>query len=242
MTRNSTSSISVSAQEAQRFRPLASERWTLAFCTLLFAVLAIFVGGATVVGVAKTPWFILMLAPALAVIGALTLLVGGEAAAAFRLLIVIDAEKVRLRLPRRRGHVLLPATDETVPLKLIKAIETRSETFRQLGVVAIQQAYRLILSDGTAVDLGADRQFKEALFGNATAALTARAGIEIRNIGMVDGSPGILAAWGTSCPPWSTPSISDDDIEKRVIASCRALKFMTASITLVTLARLIARR
>lgn len=226
----------------ERFRPSAGERWGLAFCTALIGFLAAFNVAIALAMLVPAPLLAVALILAGLVIAALAVRVAGETAAAFRLSIAIDAGTARLRLPRRRGHILLAAIDETVPLASVESVETRAESFRQLGVVAIQEAYRLVLTDGRSIDLGADRQMKPKLFGAAAAAIAARRNLAIRNLGMVDAAPGFLAVYGTSAPPWSAPSMTEAEIGARVTASARAFKLIAASATLVAIARLIARR
>lgn len=225
------------------FAPGAGERWALAICTGLIAILAAFLM-AVFVGVAVgSPLIALVfLLPSAGVMIGLVWLIAGEMLAAFRLRIAVGADRLSLKLPRRRGHVMLPRVDTEISLASIGAIERRGEVFRQLGVAAIQDAYRLTLKDGSEILLGADRQMKPPLIGEAAAAIAARLKIAVADLGMVDGAPGVLAVVGTSVPEWSAPSLPREEIEKRVSASARAYKIMAVSATLFMLIRLIARR
>lgn len=223
-----------------RFKAGAGEKATLAICTALMAILALFVSGVAIAS--KSLIAAALLAPSAAVLIGLCLLIASEASAAFRLGIEIDGDVLRLNLPPRRGHALLPAVNRETPLSSVAAVETRSEVFRQLGVTALQQAYRLKFSDGSTVILGADRQMKQPLFGPAAELIAERARTPIADLGMVDGGAGFLAVLGASVPDWSAPSLPADAIEKRRKAAAHAFQIMTLTAALVTLARLIARR
>ena len=220
----------------------AGERWTLAICTGLMALLGAFVVAVAVGTVASSPAAAALVALGGAAIVGVGLLVVGEMLAAFRLRIAVADGRVELRLPARRGHVVHAEVNETIALASIDRIETRAEAFRQLGVAAVQQAYRLRLKDGRAIDLGADRQMKPPLFGRAAEAIAAAADAPIEDRGMVDGGAGVLAVVGTSVPEWSAPSLAAGDIVKRRAAAARAFSVMAWTAALVALARLIARR
>ena len=111
-----------------------------------------------------------------------------------------------------------------------------------IGVQTQPVVMTLTLKDGSEILLGADRQMKPPLIGEAAAAIAARLKIAVADLGMVDGAPGVLAVVGTSVPEWSAPSLPREEIEKRVSASARAYKIMAVSATLFMLIRLIARR
>jgi hypothetical protein len=52
----------------------------------------------------------------------------------------------------------------------------------------------------------------------------------------------VLAAWGTAVPGWSAPSLGDTEIAARLAGASRLWTIVGASLTLVMIARLIARR
>lgn len=214
----------------------------LVICAALIIVLGLFITAVGIATLAATPVAGLLVLAGVAPIAALGALIVGETRAAFRLRIALTGDAVELRLPRRRGHVQHPDVSDTVPLGSVDRIETRAEAFRQLGITTIQQAYRLVLKDDRAIDLGADREMKGDLFGRAAEAIAARLNLQIQNLGMVDGAPGFLAVYGTSAPPWGAASLDETEIAKRIAARTRAYQWMAASATLVMLARLIARR
>lgn len=220
----------------------AGERATLVICTALMAVLALFVSAAAVGTLKSSPLAAALVGASGAVLLGLAWLIGVEAAAALRLKIGVDGDSLKLDLPRRRGHVPLPAMKRETPLASVIAVEKRSEVFRQLGVTMVQEAYRVRLADGSAIVLGADRQMKAPLFGPAAELISERTKVPIADLGMVDGGAGFLAVIGASVPDWSAPSLAPEKIGQRRAAAARAFQLMTLTAALVTLARLIARR
>ncbi len=173
---------------------------------------------------------------------AFSFLIGEETLAAFRLRIDIGKQVVRLRLPRRRGHVRLPAIEATVPLAAISAIETRAEAFVQLGYASIQQSWRIRLTDGRTIDLGADRQMKREIFGAAAAEIVRRTGLRVVRRGRVEGRAGVLAAYGTAVPDWSHSAVSDEALADRVAETGRVWRLTEWLMVLAQLVRLIGRR
>jgi len=228
--------------QALVFRPPPAERYLLATCSALFGILAVAILGALL------PLQALEILPAvfatagIVVLAALIWLVLSETYATFRLRIEIGFDSVTLRLPRRRGHVRLPAFEGSLPLASVDFIESRSEAFRQLGMIAIQRAYRLVLKDGRTVELGADRQFKAPLFGRAAEAVAERSGVRLRQGGMVDGNAGLLAAAGTSVPPWNAPTLSAAEAGQRMEHSARAFRYIGVFVLIMTLLRFFTRR
>lgn len=224
------------------FRTKPAERFTLLACGIMVCVLALFVGALLIAMAHEGVSWMLFWSVILAVHALLAALILSEWVAARHLLIDVREKAVALRLPRLRGHVKHAAVAETIPYSAIARIETRAEAFRQLGIVAVQRAYRLVLKDGQTIELGADRQLKEDLFGPAAEAIAERADVEIDDRGMVDGAAGVLAAWGTAVPGWSAPSLGDAEIATRLARASRVWTIVGASLTLVMIARLIARR
>lgn len=222
------------------FRAPLGQRLTLVICSGLIILLATMIAW----GASVSPggiWVNLVWLTVLAGCIALGLLILSEAAAAVRLRITLDVTDLHLELPPRRGHVQLPAVSELIPLARIRGVETRQEVFSQFGIVALQRAYRLLLKDGTAVELGADRQFKQPLFGQAAAAIAQRVGTGIRERGMVQGKPGVLAAWKTSVPDWSSPSLPDTLAGELIARSARTFGILAASVTLLSIMRILTR-
>jgi hypothetical protein len=214
----------------------------LATCVVLSAVLA-----AAIIA-ALPPWRSLGAVAALALLGgllvvaALVWLIVAECVAAFRLRIALGPESLALRLPARRGHVRQPSFAGVLSYADIDRVESRDEAFRQLGLIAIQTAYRLVLKDGRSIELGADRQLRAPLFGPAANAIADRCGLRLRQGGMVDGRAGLLAAFGTSAPAWGAPTLPAATARQRVEHSARASRNLGIFVLVMTILRLILRR
>ncbi len=223
------------------FRVPASQCEALLFCSAMIIALDGMIVWGCVSTAEEGPGVWLLWGVLLAVSLALTLLIVGEAGSALRFRIAGDATDLHLRLPHRRGHVLLPTVDESMPLARVKVIEARHEAFRQFGIVAIQRTYRLLLQDGRSIVLGADRQMKQPVFERAAGAIAGRLGMQIRERGMVEGRPGVLAAWNTSVQDWSAASLSGDAIDSMFARSARTFGILSASVAIISIIRMLTR-
>ncbi len=227
---------------AEHFHHSAGVRATLATLLFFMLTLEVFVASTAVGMIASEPTIAVILGLTFAAISPLALLIFTETAAAFRLTINVARDAIALRLPARRGHVRHAVVSRTIPLAEIAAVETRAEAFTQIGTVAVQQAYRLVLGSGETIELGADRQFRAPVIGDAARCIATRTGLEIGDRGMIDGAPGFLATVGTSVPDWDAAPLSDTESTSRHSAAANALKIVNLSLLLVMIARLIFRR
>lgn len=126
--------------------------------------------------------------------------------------VVLDADAVRFALPAGRSLIHRPPAQQlTIPYADIEAIETRLEAYRSLGMAMMQRAYVLRRRSGDLIFLFEDRALATGLetsfFTDIAAALAARAGVELRDLGMVEGDGGFLGAWGTHAVDWAAPSL-----------------------------------
>jgi hypothetical protein len=133
----------------------------------------------------------------------------------FGLRVVFDRDAVTFDLPATRSLIHhLPAQRLTIPYNEIAAIETRLEAYRSLGMAQMQRAYALRRRSGDLIFLFEDRALaaplKTSLFEDVAAKLAARAGVPLRDVGMVKGGGGFLGVWGTRAPDWSVPSLGLD--------------------------------
>lgn len=129
--------------------------------------------------------------------------------------VVFDHDTVTLDLPATRSLIhRLPTQRVTIPYNEIMAVETRLEAYRSLGMAQMQRAYSLRRKRGDLVFLFEDRalatSLETSLFGGIATALAARAGVPLRDLGMVEGGGGFLAVWGTRAPDWAAPSLALD--------------------------------
>ena len=93
----------------------------------------------------------------------------------------------------------------------IDAIESRLEGYGSLGIEIMQRAYVLRRKNGELIFLFEDRAiatpFESSLFPKLAADITARAGVPLRDLGMVEGGGGLLAVWGARAPDWAAPAL-----------------------------------
>lgn len=127
--------------------------------------------------------------------------------------IEIGADWLRLDLPRARSliHRLRPV-HARIDFAEIEVIEARLEAFPTWGMVIMQQIFAVKLKAGDLIILGEDRALATGLassvLARAVSEIVQASGVEVRNLGMVQGRGGILAVWFASAPPWETPSLS----------------------------------
>lgn len=129
--------------------------------------------------------------------------------------IAINWQTLELRLPAQRSYVPQEKIEAAIPLASIKDIECRAESFRQLGTTALQFAYSLVLEDSRRIMLGADRRFLTPYFQNAAGIISSNIKQPIRDLGLVDGSPGFLLITGASVPAWDAAPVPQEMLRKR---------------------------
>jgi hypothetical protein len=148
-----------------------------------------------------------------AVMVALTRYVARDLQGKWGLRVVLGAESVELFLPRNRS--LIHATERqhlTVPYSDIAAIETRLEAYPTFGMVNMQQPYVLRRKNGDTVFLFEERAVGTGLqrpyFGALVREVTQRAGVGVRDLGMVEGRGGVLGVAHTEAADWSAPALA----------------------------------
>jgi hypothetical protein len=153
--------------------------------------------------------------------GALTGYVGRDLRGKWGLRVKLDADAVTLDLPAGRSLIHRPPAQHiTIPYAEIEAIETRLEAYGSLGMETMQRAYVLRLGHPSK-ELGGELIFlfeeralatalESSLFKDIITDLAARAGVELRELGMVEGRGGLLCAWDTHAPDWAAPPLPRD--------------------------------
>jgi hypothetical protein len=136
--------------------------------------------------------------------------------AAVLLAVTLDDQSLRLDLPAGRSLIHRPpACHATIPYGDIEAVETRLEAYGTLGMAMMQRAYVLRGGGGGGggglIFLFEDRAIgtplETPLFRKIATEIAARAGVPLRDLGMVEGDGGLLAVWGTQAPDWAAPSL-----------------------------------
>jgi hypothetical protein len=155
---------------------------------------------------------LLMLALAALMTG-LALYVLRDLAGKWGLRIALGADGATLDLPSGRSLIHRPpAQHVTIPYADIAALETRLEAYGTLGMEMMQRAYVLHRKSGELVFLFEERAlatgFASSMFAGVVADLAARAGVEVKDIGMAEGKGGLLGVWGTHAPDWAAPALS----------------------------------
>jgi len=187
--------------------PLAVRLFSLFAVIILAAVTAMMAVAAAVIF--ATNWALgLFMAAVAAFIGALTGYVWRDLAGKWGLRVVLDPDTVTLDLPAGRSLIHRPPAQHlTIPYADIAAIETRFESYSSLGASMMQQAYVLRRKSGELIFLFEDRALATAIastmFADIAAELAVRAGVEVRELGMVQGRGGLLGVWGTHAPDWA---------------------------------------
>lgn len=78
----------------------------------------------------------------------------------------------------------------------------------------MQRAYALRRKSGQWIFLFEDRalatQYETSFFADIAGKLAARAGMAMRDLGMVEGGGGFLAVWGAHAQDWAAPSLPAD--------------------------------
>jgi hypothetical protein len=185
----------------------------------LFGVLALggvsaFMTLAAVFLLFKTQWVLgaLVVAPAACLLAGLTGYVARDLRGKWGLRVALDSQSLVLDLPAGRSLIHRPpALHTTIAYADIEAIETRLEAFGTLGMEMMQRAYVLRRKGGELIFLFEDRAlatpFETPVFPKLAADIAARAGVPLRDLGMVEGGGGFLAVWGASAPDWAAPSL-----------------------------------
>ena len=155
----------------------------------------------------------LVVAAAACLLAALTDYVWRDFAGKWRLHVVLDTDGVTLDLPAGRSLIHRPPAQHlTMPYADIAAVESRLEGFRSFGMESMQRAYVLRRKDNELIFLFEDRALgtamESSLFTGIAAALAARAGGTVHDIGMVAGKGGVLGVWGAHAPDWAAPPLS----------------------------------
>jgi hypothetical protein len=191
----------IDAAPAVELRRSAGDRYAILVmeAVILLGAVALLGGALAVAG--RSPGaasFLLLMG---VFVAGLAALVGQEALVRWRTRITLVGDRLRLRLPGRRGYVAQAPLDRELPLSAIEGVDTRLEAFRSAGTTTLQRSYSLALRDGSRIVLGGDRRLLDPFYAGVAETVAVRAGVPLRDLGTVDGEPGFLMLWGQSVPP-----------------------------------------
>jgi hypothetical protein len=124
----------------------------------------------------------------------------------------LEPTAAELDLPAGRSLIHRPPSQHlSVPYADIKSVETRLEAYGNLGIAMMQRAYVLRCRNDDLIFLFEDRALatglENQLFPDFAYDLATRAGVAVRDLGMVEGKNGFLGVWGTHAPDWAAPSL-----------------------------------
>jgi hypothetical protein len=199
--------------QATVFRTPTWMRYFSLIGTLILALVAGIMVGFTIVLIFAGAWGLAALCAAVAVfIAALTGYVLRDLRGRWGLRVELHSDRAVLDLPSGRSLIHRPPAQHlTIPYSDIEAVETRFEAFPSLGMQSVQQPFVLSLKDGRKIFLFEDRAlataFSTPMYRPMAEALVERAHVPLRDLGMVEGSGGILSVWGASSPDWAAPSL-----------------------------------
>ncbi len=203
-----------SPAELQRhFRTPLGRRLASLFSVSLLAFVSVLMVGFAVAGFTLNWGLGLFMSAIAGFMVALVIYVGRDFGGNWGLRVGLDDDAVRLNLPSGRSLIHRPpARRLSIPYTDIAAIDTRLEYYGSLRMGLVQRAYALRRKSGELIFLFEERglatPFASAQFKGIVAGLTTLAGVELHDLGMVEGSGGFLAAWGAHAPDWATPPVS----------------------------------
>lgn len=215
MSEGSHEAFVAAAQEAapaQEFRLPRGPRILSLFAATFIGLVSVFLAGAAIVAFGQHWGLGLFMGAVACFCAGLTAYVWRDYRGKAGLRIVLDRDAVHFDLPAGRSLIhRLQAQRLTVPYADIAAIETRLEAYRSFGMANMQRAYALRGKTGEAVFLFEDRALATGLetsfFGDLANRLAERAGVPLRDLGMVEGHGGFLAVWGASAMAWTAPPL-----------------------------------
>lgn len=220
-------------------RRSTGDRYSILVMLLVMAIGCLVPLGGGFMIASESAGFAVFLWAMAAFIGLMTALVSNEALIRWQTRIQIDGNAVRLSLPSRRSYVPQTPVETRLSLSTIQTIQTRAEAFRAAGNTVLQQAYALVMDDGSRIVLGADRRMVATYYADAAAILAARAGIRIEDLGTVDGDPGILMLWGQTVPGWDAAPLAPEAAETRVRQERRAWQMVSIVVFILLAVRVL---
>jgi hypothetical protein len=157
--------------------------------------------------------------------------------------IEVGPQMLRLRLPRLRGPVPLPSLVRAeIAYSDIAAVEHREEMYSSLGLANIQDAYSLVLRDGTRILLGVLAELWGASLpvDQAAERIAQRAGCSVRDRGAVRVG-GVIRGFIRDAPPWGSETMTAAERKRWHAHALRSIRMLGILLALMALARACAR-
>jgi hypothetical protein len=215
MTAEARQSAPASRSEAPPIvlRPPAWARYLSLIGTLFVGLASLAMLGFTVAVLFEGPgWVAAFLAAITIFMAALTDYGLRDLLGKWGLRVALQPDRIVLDLPAGRSLIhRLSAQHLSFAFSDIEAIETRLEAYPSQGMEIMQRAFVLVPKHGDPVFLFEDRALgtllSSPMYGPIADAIVARAGVPLRDLGMVEGRGGVLSVWGTHAPAWAAPSM-----------------------------------
>jgi hypothetical protein len=213
MSAASGAGTQTSAPAPRLFRPPLSARLLSLFGTVILALVTAIMAVFAVLAFSMQ-WALGLFMTAIAVfMGGLTGYVWRDLSGKWSYSIRLGPTAAELDLPAGRSLIHRPPSQHlTVPYADIESIETRLEAYGNFGMEMMQRPYVLRRTNGELIFLFEDRALatglENQLFPDFASDLAARAGVAMRDLGMVEGKSGFLGMWGTHAPDWTAASLT----------------------------------
>jgi hypothetical protein len=157
--------------------------------------------------------------------------------------IEVGPQMLKLRLPRLRGPMPLPSLIRAeIPYSDIAAVEHREEVYDSFGLVSVQDAYSLMLRDGTRVPFGAlaEHWTKPLPVDEAAERIAQRAGCSLRDRGAVF-IGGVVRAIARDTPPWGNETMTAAERKHWHARALLTLRILGVLLAVAALARACSR-
>jgi hypothetical protein len=194
--------------------PIGPRLFTL-FAVVMLGAASAFMTALAVFLLVRRQWVIgaLVVAPAACLIAGLTGYVMRDLRGKWGLRVTLQDRSLMLELPAGRSLIHHPPAQHCdIPYADIEAIESRLEAYGSLGMKMMQRAYVLRRRNGQLIFLFEDRAiatpYASGSLAPLAAAIAARAGVPLRELGMVEGRGGFLGVWGAHAADWAAPALS----------------------------------
>jgi len=126
--------------------------------------------------------------------------------------VVLGRDAAEFFLPKNRSLIhAMPKQHVIVPYSDIAAIETRLEAYPSFGMLNMQKPYVLHRHDNSDIFLFEERaigsNLQSSFFGGLVDEIAKRAGVQVRDLGMIEGRGGVLGVLHTHAADWAAPAL-----------------------------------
>jgi hypothetical protein len=157
----------------------------------------------------------------------------------------LEGDRLVLDLPADRSLIHRPpACRESIPFAHLARVETRLEAYPAQGMANMQRTYRLVRLGAPPVFLFEERAvgtgLEEASLAPVALEIAERTGAPLKDLGLVQGKGGLLAAWFTEPPPWDAAALPPEGANRLWSLVARTGTLAAAGGALVLLVHLLS--